>query len=122
MALSALAMLAGIPAVLVNSDALALAVISWATFAYSAWAANILTLASDLFPQEVVRSVTGLAGSGAALGGMLFPLIAGTVVDHFSFRPVFWAAGIMPLIAAFCLTTLVHPVRVRLENRPHCAY
>jgi ACS family hexuronate transporter-like MFS transporter len=97
---SAAVMLAGIPAVLAGSAQTALALISLATFAYASWAANILTLPADLFPQEVVASVSGLSGTGAALGGMIFTLITGHVVDHFSYLPIFIAAGVMPLGAA----------------------
>jgi ACS family hexuronate transporter-like MFS transporter len=100
MAVSAVFMMAGIPAVLVEHAGVALALISLATFAYSTWAANILTLPADLFPHEVVASVSGLSGTGAALGGMAFMLIIGAVVDRFSYVPVFTAAGVMPLIAA----------------------
>ncbi|MEK7406774.1 MAG: MFS transporter [Acidobacteriota bacterium] len=97
---SAAVMLAGIPAVRAESPALAVALISLATFAYSSWATNILTLPADLFPQNVVASVSGLSGTGAGIGGMTFMLVIGWVVEHFSYVPVFTAAGVMPLIAA----------------------
>jgi ACS family hexuronate transporter-like MFS transporter len=100
MVASAVVMMAGIPAVLAKDANAALALISLATFAYSTWAANILTLPADLFPQHVVASVSGLSGTGAALGGMVFTLIIGIVVDRFSYLPVFVAAGVMPLVAA----------------------
>lgn len=100
MLISAVAMLAGIPAVFSASASLALVLISLATFAYASWAANILTLPTDLFPQHVVASVSGMSGTGAALGGMLFMLITGVVVDHYSYVPIFLAAGLMPLMAA----------------------
>ena len=89
---------------------MSLALISVATFAYSTWAANVLTLPADLFPQRVVASVSGLSGTGAALGGMIFTLIIGAVVDRFSYMPVFLAAGVMPLIAASIVLVSVRPV------------
>jgi ACS family hexuronate transporter-like MFS transporter len=95
----AVLMMAGIPAVLVEQAWLAVALISLVTFAYSAWAANILTLPADLFPPQIVASVSGLSGTGAAAGGMLFTLIIGYVVDRFSYVPVFTAAGLMPLVS-----------------------
>jgi ACS family hexuronate transporter-like MFS transporter len=106
----ALLMTAGIPAVMVKESWAALGLISLVTFAYSAWAANILTLPADLFPQQVVASVSGLSGTGAATGGMIFTLVIGYVVDRFSYLPVFTAAGLMPL-AAFCF--ILWGVRVR---------
>jgi ACS family hexuronate transporter-like MFS transporter len=97
---SAAVMLVGIPAVLTGSPALALALISVATLAYSSWATNILTLPADLFPNEVVASVSGLSGTGAGIGGMIFTLMTGVVVDRFSYVPVFTAAAVLPLVAA----------------------
>lgn len=102
MFLSAVLMMSGIPAVMARDASSAVALISLATFAYSTWAANILTLPADLFPSRVVASVSGLSGTGAATGGMIFTLVIGAVVDRFSYLPVFIAAGIMPL-AAFCI-------------------
>lgn len=106
----ALLMMAGIPAVLVREAGAAVALISLVTFAYSAWAANILTLPADLFPPQIVASVSGLSGTGAAAGGMLFTLIIGYVVDRFSYVPVFTAAGLMPL-ASFAV--ILWGVRLR---------
>lgn len=97
---SAALMLVGIPAVLTSSPALALLLISLATLAYSSWAANILTLPADLFPNQVVASVSGLSGTGAGIGGMIFTLMTGAVVDRFSYVPVFTAAAVLPLVAA----------------------
>jgi ACS family hexuronate transporter-like MFS transporter len=101
---SAALMLAGIPAVLTGSASLALALISMATFSYSSWAANMLTLPADIFPGNVVASASGLSGTGAATGGMIFTLITGVVIDRFSYVPIFTAAGLMPLVAAFIIS------------------
>jgi ACS family hexuronate transporter-like MFS transporter len=100
MAVSALAMLAGIPAVFAAAAWAALAWISTVTLFYSVWSANILTLPADLFPQHEVASVSGLSGAGAAFGGMCFNLLVGAIVDRFSYVPVFLLAGVMPLAAA----------------------
>ena len=97
---SAAVMIAGLPAVLTASPALALGLISLATLAYSSWAANVLTLPADLFSGNIVASVSGLSGTGAGLGGMTFMLVVGVVVDRFSYVPVFSAAALMPLAAA----------------------
>jgi len=100
MAVSALAMLSGIPAVLAAEAWVSLCWISAVTFFYSMWSANMLTLPADLFPQHEVASVSGLSGTGAALGGMCFNLLVGSIVDRFSYVPVFVLAGLMPLAAA----------------------
>jgi len=112
MAASAFAMTAGIPAVFVTNSAVALALISLVTLAYSAWAANVLTLPADLVPNDVVASISGISGTGAALGGMVFTLVTGVVVDRFSYVPVFAAAGTLPLIA---LSSIVGGIRGKIE-------
>ena len=117
---SAAVMLVGLPAVLTGSPVLAVALISLATLAYSSWAANILTLPADLFPHAVVASVSGLSGTGAAIGGMIFTLVIGVVVDHFSYLPVFTAAALMPLGAASILLWGVRQ-NVKQATSPHGA-
>ncbi len=66
-------MLARIPAVLTRDSYVSLALISLATFAYSCWAVNILTLPADLFPNACVASVSGLAEPAAPQGKWLLP-------------------------------------------------
>jgi MFS transporter, ACS family, hexuronate transporter len=103
MALSALGMLAGIPAVFAASSFVALALISTVTFAYCAWASNILALPADIFPKPIVASAAGICGTGAGIGGMIFTLATGFAVDHFSYAPIFVAAGLMPVVAVCIL-------------------
>ena len=112
MAGAAVSMMAGIPAVFMTNSAVALALISLVTLAYSAWAANVLTLPADLVPQDVVASVSGISGTGAALGGMAFTLLTGVLIDRFSYVPVFAAAGVMPLIA---LSSILWGVRGKVH-------
>jgi ACS family hexuronate transporter-like MFS transporter len=68
-----------------------------------------LTLPSDLFPQEVVGAVTGLSGLAAGLIGTGFTLLVGLIVDKFSYRPAFIAAGLMPILATVLLYLLIKP-------------
>ena len=77
-------MLTGIPASLVTTSFWSLALICLALFGYASWSTMGLTLPSDLFPPEIVASVTGLSGFGAGLAGTGFTLLIGWLVDHFS--------------------------------------
>jgi len=70
-----------------------------------------LTFPSDLFPSEVVASVTGLSGLAAGLAGTLFTLLVGTLVDHFSYFPAFVAAAITPVIATLSVVILIRRAR-----------
>jgi ACS family hexuronate transporter-like MFS transporter len=104
---SSLPMLAGIPAATTHSAYRALAFISFAVWGYAAWSTMGLTFPSDLFPQDVVASVTGLSGLGAGLAGALFTLVVGWLVDKFSYYPAFFAAAIIPLMATVSVLAMI---------------
>jgi ACS family hexuronate transporter-like MFS transporter len=75
-----------VPVVLVRftSDIwVAVSLISLAAAAHQAWSANIFTTASDMFPKKAVSSVVGIGGMAGSVGGILFPLLIGIVLDHF---------------------------------------
>ena len=108
---SAALMLAGIPAVRAQTSFAAIAWISLVLFAYSSWAANILSLPADLFSSREVARVSGLSGTGAAVGGMLFTLLTGWMVQNLSYTPVFLVACAMIVCAA---TTIVVLIRERV--------
>jgi len=57
--------------------------ISLAAAAHQAWSANIFTLASDVFPKRTLSSVVGIGGMAGSVGGILFPLFIGIILDHF---------------------------------------
>jgi ACS family hexuronate transporter-like MFS transporter len=38
-------------------------------------------MASDMFPKEVVSSVVGIGGMTGAIGGILFPILVGYLLD-----------------------------------------
>ena len=51
--------------------------------AHQAWSANLFTTVSDMFPRSAVASVIGLGSTAGSIGGMLFPIGSGLVLDHF---------------------------------------
>jgi ACS family hexuronate transporter-like MFS transporter len=61
----------------------AVALISLAVAVHQAWATNIFTIASDMFPREAVSSVVGIGGMAGAFGGILFPLLVGYLLDSY---------------------------------------
>jgi ACS family hexuronate transporter-like MFS transporter len=105
--ISCIPVLAGIPAVLAASPFSSLALICFALFGYASWSTMGLTLPSDLFPPEVVGSVTGLSGLGAGLASTLFTLLVGWLVDHFSYFPAFVLAATAPLAATLSVVFLI---------------
>jgi ACS family hexuronate transporter-like MFS transporter len=76
------------------------AVISLACAAHQGWSANIFSLVSDIFPRAAVGSVTGIAGFGGAISGMLAAWIVGIVLERFhSYTGLFIACGSAYLLA-----------------------
>ncbi len=108
-AVSCLPILAGIPAARVHNAYGALVLICVALWGFASWSTMGLTLPSDLFPQDVVATVTGLSGLAAGLAGASFTFAVGILVDRFSYRPAFLAAGLLPLLATAFLFLLVRP-------------
>ncbi|SDE41923.1 MFS transporter, ACS family, hexuronate transporter, partial [Pricia antarctica] len=62
---------------------MAVALISVAVAVHQAWATNVFTMASDMFPKEVVSSVVGIGGMAGAVGGILFPILVGVLLDKY---------------------------------------
>lgn len=94
----------------------AIAVISAMVFAYSAWAANVLTVPSDIFPPTLVATVTGTCGTLAGLGGMLTTFLAGRTIDKYSYSPVFVGLSCLPLLAAASTLLVLNRGRIELNG------
>lgn len=61
----------------------AVALISLAAASHQAWSANIFTTVSDMFPKNAISSVVGIGGMAGSIGGILFPLVVGLLLDHY---------------------------------------
>jgi len=96
-----------------KSDTAAIAGISAIAFGFQGWIANIHTIPSDCFPKQDVGSVFGIGGTAAGIASMLFTLLIGYIVDHFSYTPVYVIVGVMgPLGAALFLLIMGRIERV----------
>jgi MFS transporter, ACS family, hexuronate transporter len=51
---------------------------------HQAWSANLFTSASDMFPKRAVASVVGIGSMAGSLGGILFPIFSGKLLDRFA--------------------------------------
>ena len=111
-------MLSAIPAVLADETWLSIAFVSIAMLGYTGALANMLTIPSDVFPQNAVASVYGLASMGSGFGGMVFTLITGWVVEHYSYTPVFFGFAVLPLICASILWSVAGPARAGSGRPP----
>ena len=65
--------------------------------------AHMFAAVTDLFPEHQVGRAAGLMGIAGGLGGMLFPLLTGVLVDRISYTPVFLLVGLMPLAGTVAL-------------------
>ncbi|WP_288428430.1 MFS transporter [uncultured Spirosoma sp.] len=91
----------------VNSMGVVIAILSLAVAAHQAWSANIFTVAADQFPKQVLSRVVGLGTMAGTLGGVVFPLLVGRLLDHYKqlgqlsegYYQLFYIAGAAYLIA-----------------------
>lgn len=86
---------------------IAVMLISLGAAAHQAWSANIFTTASDMFPKRAISSVVGIGGMAGSVGGILFPLFVGWLLDYYGalgnkttgYNIIFVICGSMYLIA-----------------------
>lgn len=97
-----------------RTDAVAIAGISLIAFAFQSWIVNIHTIPSDCFPKQDVGSVFGIGGTAAGIASMLFTLLVGYLVDHFSYTPVFILVGLMGPVALLLFLVIMR----RIERVP----
>lgn len=70
---------------------ISVSLIALAASAHQAWAANMFTLASDIFPKKATASVVGFGGMVGAAVGIIADFTLGTVLDKSGPSGYFWA-------------------------------
>ena len=96
-----------LPAVMVDSPVLAIALIGGAMFAIQFKASSLFTLPADLFPARDVATVWGLYGAVGSFGGMAFNAMVGWTIDHYSYLPVFAAVAVMHIVSAAIINAFI---------------
>ncbi len=98
----------------------AVGLISLAAAAHQAWSANIFTTVSDMFPKAAVSSVVGIGGMAGSIGGMLFPLLVGSLLDHYkNLGNIVTGYNILFVICGFGYVlawTIMHFLAPRMER------
>jgi ACS family hexuronate transporter-like MFS transporter len=85
---------------------------SIAFFGQQSWSTLVMILPTDLFPRRVVGSVAGLVGFGGAMGGVVFNLIAGRMLDSGSgYGPVFGIVSTLHVLAFILILLTIRDVR-----------
>jgi ACS family hexuronate transporter-like MFS transporter len=88
----------------------ALAFIAAAMFGIQVKSSSLFTLPADLYASRSVALAWGLQGAAGSLGGMLFQLYIGRVVDRVGYAPVFWAVSGMHLLSAGLVAVMVRRI------------
>jgi ACS family hexuronate transporter-like MFS transporter len=105
-----------------NEVWVAVGLISLAAAAHQAWSANIFTTASDMFPKRAVSTVVGIGGMAGSVGGIIFPLAVGIILDHFKLLGhigvgynIIFAICAVAYIVAWVLMHFLCPKMVRIR-------
>jgi ACS family hexuronate transporter-like MFS transporter len=121
--ISALCVVPIIGARFVSDMWFAVGLIGLAVAGNAGWSSNIYTIVSDMLPKSAVSSVIGIGGMAGAIGGVLFPLFIGFILDTYKeagnmvagYNIIFIVCGVSFLIAwltIHLLTPKMEPVDV----------
>lgn len=81
----------------VSAPSVAIAMMTAIMFGHAAW--GNITLPAEVFPKHVVGTVSGFGGALGAVFGAVTQWYIGSVVQSFSFAPIFAACSVMYLLA-----------------------
>ena len=92
---------------LATSPEVAIALFCIGGFAHQMLNGALITLCADVFDSRTVGTASGMAGTAAWIGGMLFTLLIGQSADSFGYNPLFVALAALDLLAAVVLWSLL---------------
>jgi ACS family hexuronate transporter-like MFS transporter len=107
MTLGALCMIGPACIGLATSPGMAIALFCVGGFAHQMLNGALITLCADVFDKSTVGTASGMAGTSAWIGGMLFTLLIGQSADVFGYNPLFVALAALDLVAAVVLWGLL---------------
>jgi ACS family hexuronate transporter-like MFS transporter len=91
----------------VESAWAAVALLCLGGFAHQTLSVTVITMATDLFRGNELGTVAGMAGLLANSSILIFSLLIGGLVSTIGYNPFFVALGLLDLVAAVILWTLV---------------
>ena len=100
-----------------GSPGVAIALFCVGGFAHQMLNGALVTLGSDLFDTRTVATATGMAGSAAWIGGMLFTFAIGKSADAFGYDPLFVALAALDLLAAAVLWSILRKKPAAVEGQ-----
>jgi MFS transporter, ACS family, hexuronate transporter len=87
----------------------AIVLFSVAFFGQQSWSTLVMTVPADLYPRSTVGAVAGLVGFGGAMGGVVFNLVVGAMLDAgYGYGPVFAIVSTLH-VAAFGVIMVTAP-------------
>ena len=91
----------------VDSPYTAIALLCLGGFAHQTLSVTVITMSSDLFKRNEVATVAGMAGTCGNGGVLVFSLMIGALVATVGYTPFFVGLGVLDLVGAALLWTLV---------------
>ena len=92
---------------LATSPGVAIALFCVGGFAHQMLNGALITLCTDMFDSRTVGTASGMAGTSAWVGGMLFTLLIGQSADTFGYNQLFVALAGLDVLAAAVLWGLL---------------
>jgi ACS family hexuronate transporter-like MFS transporter len=89
------------------SPGVAIALFCVGGFAHQMLNGALITLCTDVFDSRTVGTASGMAGTSAWVGGMLFTLLIGQSADTFGYNPLFVALAALDFIGAAVLWAIL---------------
>lgn len=99
-----------LPAVYVDSAALAVLLMGLGIFGIQVKSASLFAVPADIFPPTAVATVWGASGAAGSLAAAFSQPLIGWTIDRYSYEPVFVAVALMHIVSALCIMGLVRRI------------
>ncbi len=99
-----------LPAVYVDSAALAVLLMGLGIFGIQVKSASLFAVPADIFPPTAVATVWGASGAAGSLAAAFSQPVIGWTIDRYSYEPVFVAVALMHVVSAACIMLLVRRI------------
>ncbi len=99
----------------INSEWVAIGLLSLAAGAHQGWSANLFTTASDMFPRSAVGAVVGIGGMAGSVGGALLAFFTGHILQRTHSYSVLFVLASSAYLLALLLMRLLAPGLKQVE-------
>jgi ACS family hexuronate transporter-like MFS transporter len=99
-----------LPAVYVESAALAVLLMGLGIFGIQVKSVTLFAVPADIFPPAAVATVWGASGAAGSLAAAFSQPVIGWTIDQYSYEPVFVAVALMHIVSALCVMGLVRRI------------